>query len=336
MTFTILCAWLATSTAAQAPTLTAHFARTIATHMGDARDAVFTPDGQYLATSSVDSTVKLWHVPDGALVRTLRHPGAVASIDISRDGGWLASGGYDGTVRLWHLSDGTLTRTFAGHGATVWTVKFSPDGERLASGGEDRNLRLWRVSDGAPLRTLSGHSLNVWSVAWSVDGKHVASGSFDRTVKIWNTGSGALVRTFSGHTQAVVGIAISPDGHLLASGGDDASIRIWRMSDGGLIRAIGVGNHNYKVAFSPDGQFIAGASRARGALGTVWHDMFGGRFSGANGTTVRIWRVSDGELQQALAGHSDSAWNLAFSSNGTWLASSSLDNTVILWRLERR
>jgi WD40 repeat protein len=55
---------------------------------------------------------------------------------------------------------------------------------------------------------------------------------------------------------------------------------------------------------------------ARGALGTLWHDILGGRFSGANGTTVRIWRVSDGELQQALAGHSDSAWNLAFSSNG--------------------
>jgi hypothetical protein len=32
------------------------------------------------------------------------------------------------------------------------------------------------------------------------------------------------------------------------------------MSDGGLVRTIGVGNHNYKVAFSPDGQFIAGAS----------------------------------------------------------------------------
>jgi WD40 repeat protein len=197
-------------------------------------------------------------------------------------------------------------------------------------------VRLWRVSDGAPLRTLSGHTLNVWSVAWSPDGSQVASGSFDRTVKIWNADDGTLGRTLTGHTQAVVGIAISPDGQLLASGGDDASVKLWRMSDGGLVRTIDVGNHNYKVAFSPDGQFLAGAGRARSALGTVWHDIFGGKLSGENGITVRIWRVSDGALQQALAGHADSAWDLAFSPDGTWLASSSLDKTVILWRLERR
>ena len=90
-----------------------------------------------------------------------------------------------------------------------------------------------------------------------------------------------------------------------------------------------------KVAFSPDGQFIAGAGRARGALGTAWHDAFGGKLSGSDVVSVRLWRVSDGELLQSLKGHSDSAWDVAFSPDGLWLATSSLDRTVKLWRLER-
>ena len=46
----------------------------------------FSPDAQTLTTSSADGTLKFWHVPDGALLRTLRHPGGVSSFGLSPDG----------------------------------------------------------------------------------------------------------------------------------------------------------------------------------------------------------------------------------------------------------
>ena len=49
--------------------------------------------------------------------------------------------------------------------------------------------------------------------------------------------------------------------------------------------------------------------------------------------TVRIWRVRDGALEQALASHRDDVMYIAVSPDGKWIASSSDDHTAKLWRL---
>jgi WD40 repeat protein len=135
-----------------------------------------------------------------------------------------------------------------------------------------------------------------------------------------------------GSKEAVVSIDFSPNGQMLASGGDDSSIRIWRVKDGALLRTIETPNHVYSVAFSADGQWLASGGRERGALGTLWKQIAGP--GSTHGTTVRLWRVRDGALQQELAGHADEVMYVALSRDGKWLASSSEDKTVALWRLQ--
>lgn len=317
---------------AQQPRLRATLARTIAAHRGPGREVAFSPDGQILATSSVDSTVKLWRVADGRLERTLQHPEGVTSIAFSPDGQQLVSGSYDGKVRVWRLSDGALSRTLVGHAGTVWSVAFSPDGTRIASSGEDKTVRLWRASDGALTNTLKGHTLNVWSVAFSPDGRLLGSGSFDKTVRLWRVDTGGLVRTLTGSKEAVVHIDFSPDGQLVASGGDDTQIRLWRVADGTIAKTLSGSDHVYSVAFSRDGKWLVSGGRARGNLATLWQQLFGNRLLGGNGKTVRLWRVSDGALQQELSGHSDDVGSVAFSPDSKWIASSGEDNRVNLWR----
>jgi WD40 repeat protein len=83
------CLSLSVVAAAQAPTLKASLYRRIAGHSQVLRQVAFSPDAQLLATSSVDSTVKLWRVSDGKLARTIKRPEGVTAIAFSPDGQWL-------------------------------------------------------------------------------------------------------------------------------------------------------------------------------------------------------------------------------------------------------
>ena len=75
---------------------------TRAGHTGEITDVEFTPDGERLATSSLDGTVRIWDVKTGVEVLTLdEHAGGVEGLAFSLDGWRLASANHDGTIRIW-------------------------------------------------------------------------------------------------------------------------------------------------------------------------------------------------------------------------------------------
>ncbi len=61
----------------------------------------WSPDGRFLASSSLDKTVGLWDTTKGKHLNFLKgHSGTVISVAWSPDGQILASGSSDNTIRL--------------------------------------------------------------------------------------------------------------------------------------------------------------------------------------------------------------------------------------------
>ena len=76
--------------------------RTLTGHSNSVISMSFSPDGQTLASSSGDKTIKLWNLSTGQVLRTLTgHSDNVYSVSFSPDGQTLASSSGDKTIKLW-------------------------------------------------------------------------------------------------------------------------------------------------------------------------------------------------------------------------------------------
>lgn len=114
----------------------------------------FLADGQTLATSSWDRTVRLWESRSGKLLKTFRaHTGAVNSLAISNDGSQLFSASSDHSIMRWSLETGITDKTYLGHDADVTSVTVSPDSRSLAGGSADGSIRIWST-DGTPIVSI--------------------------------------------------------------------------------------------------------------------------------------------------------------------------------------
>jgi len=319
----------------------------------EALSVAFAGDGAVLVAAGDDANVTTWDTASGRPFGPPRSHETfpVWSVAVSPDGRTIASAGGDGMVKLWPLSPKHAPASTVGgldpREAALEATEPEAEGfEGLAVGGDGlvaasagaAGTSIWRLDGPArestapqPLTRIPGRS---YAVAFH--GGMLAVGRGNSFVLVDTTCPtmparvcrlGAPPRSFS--AGPVDDLAIEEYGGriLLASTGfEDDVLNLWGIARTGEtarithLRSVPIGAQAGKLAFDRRWPLLAVA---------------------AQDGKARVWDVSDPEepeevhVEHAHGNENQPVEAVAFSPNGTLLASGGLDQQVVLWRVAR-
>jgi WD40 repeat protein len=206
-----------------------------------------------------------------------------------------------------------------GHTSKVMSVAFGgPGGVKLASASLNE-VNVWNTLSGARIVGIEGPMIPSWPVVFSPDGAVLATGSRNaHSVHLWNSTTGALVRNVGHHDAPIYGVAFSPDGATLATS-DRMTLRVWDVASGARLfeytASTWHGNDiipGWPLSFSGDGTRLAFPNEGR--------------------PDATIFDVERRVVARIIKGkHRRQVRDIAFSVDGTLVATGSDDRTARVW-----
>ena len=289
---------------------------------------VIAGDGRWVVTSNRKmKAVRLWNlsVQDAGSGPLVLKPALdrVTKAMCSNDGRWLVTANrLENTAALWDLTASNpaaqpilLNR----HARPIGCVALSSS-NLLATGSEDGEIRLWDLAEPAAAqrpRVVATRGFGITAMAHSENSRWLAEASFDGGVRLWDlneTDLHATVRHLHQGTGSIWAVCFNDDGQWLAAGGQDGLVRLWGTLDPGQ-PAVVLDGHQHPICSLV---------------------FCGGRLAaGSHDGSVRVWNLLDLNASPlVLRGQFGSVRSLAFSSDGRWLVTASVDDTIArLWDL---
>ena len=321
-------------------------------------------DSTRLVTGAGDGSARVWELPDGRprevlTLGALDTVGGIVGVAFSPDGQRILTGDFlVGAAIIWDIGitgDAEWANIPTAPDA-IRAVAFTPDGRRLVAPGVDAAVTMWDARSGARIRDFDPGSEPALLLGMSGDGTRIGAAMADGTIRVWDAATGQ--RSWSMKPDAPINdLAVGDDPYLVATAdmagvarvydGSGQEVRVLQESSPRVALSVALSPDGRRLAVTtvPVGREIAGEVPIRiwdvkdqrivqsltGDQGGMAFDRSGDRLVTQRAGVARIWDVDEAMVTATLAGHTGGIPAAAFSSDGSRVATTSLDGTVRLW-----
>ncbi|XP_017415072.1 transcriptional corepressor LEUNIG_HOMOLOG isoform X4 [Vigna angularis] len=191
-------------------------------------DVRFRPNSTQLATSSFDTTVRLWDAADPtfSLQAYSGHTSHVVSLDFHpKKNDLFCSCDDNNEIRIWNINQYSCSRVFKG-GSTQ--VRFQPRVGQLLAAASGSLVSLFDVETDRQMHMFQGHSADVHCVCWDTNGDYLASVS-QESVKVWSLASGECIHELNSSGNMYHSCVFHPSYSTLLVIGGYQSLELWNM-----------------------------------------------------------------------------------------------------------
>uniref|UniRef100_A0A673KUR6 Apoptotic protease-activating factor 1 n=1 Tax=Sinocyclocheilus rhinocerous TaxID=307959 RepID=A0A673KUR6_9TELE len=309
-----------------------------------------------------------------SLSRLVMHPhqGSVYYAGFSKDGSKIASCGANKALRVFKTTSGEKLLELQAHDEDILCCAFSPDDRYIATCSSDRKVKLWSVEQGTLIREFGEeHEEQINHCQFTNTGRRVllATCSNDKftNTKLWNPNKPTSQNTMFGHMEPVNHCCFSPNDAYLATSSSDGTLKLFEVSSANEWKSIDVNSFfpesddEIKAivkcsTWSADGSWIICAARnavfvfdvktsdmllemKTSRLSTVQYCHACPNSSllavALSHYTVELWNFETSKKKAECNGHLSWVHCVQFSPDGSFLLSSSDDQTIRLWETDR-
>ncbi len=273
----------------------------------------FIQDGRYLLSAGSDGYVFLYDMQEQWVDTLLWFDTPILAMAVSPDETYLALGDSRGVLRVFELQNLEFLAEKQLYNKPIERVAFNPENPaQILSCSYEGKAILWEFrTDWELLVRRSERSL--YAIGFAQNGDMLIGGS-DRTLTLHDHYTGDVIRKHQLHRNTIRAISVAPHRKYFASGDLFGVVLLHDLPSFSIRSRIeDIQEPIRSLAFSPDGRFLAIATR----MGNVY-----------------LWSVENQKVVRTLR-HHGSLWDVAFSPDGKVLAIAENDGDIKLWRIER-
>ncbi|MEZ4883529.1 MAG: hypothetical protein R3E32_02240 [Chitinophagales bacterium] len=195
--------------------------------------AQYSPDGEYIFTASMDSTIKIWNRDALFLSNFKGLSGNLRDLQISENGRYVLTGAY-GEAKIWD-DDGNLLLVLPVPNQQITKVSWSRNQKYILLHYGNTIEVLQRKGNNLKYKSIFSKtfSTNFHSLQFSKDDQYILAAADDGTSRIWQINGRELKEkmVLKEHQSAVNTAYFSSNYKFIITASDDFSTKIWKWDE---------------------------------------------------------------------------------------------------------